>query len=749
MTSITRRGYGLTKSELGEQELIDLRETFTVKPHSVMIVKDGEEKSFSVYQESKTKIYIPKAYGLKHYGAPKEVKIDEGDDINIEFAGTLRPEQQAPVDAYMKASCDDKKRGGIINLQCAGGKCLGKDTPVMMFDGSIKKVQDIVVGDVIMGDDSTPRNILSTCFGKEMMYKVIPEKGDSYIVNESHILSLKDICDHIVDIPILKYLNLSEDKRESLYGYRVPVDFNVKKVDLDPYVLGYWLGSHNKTEETDIACFLRKYNLVEYKHIPHLYKCNSREVRLKLLAGILDANGLKDDKGLFIYLTDETLIDDVIFLARSLGFTCYKHKRKGDKTLFMTSISGDDLEVIPTKTRLVAIKSKDKKQTGLITSIKLEKLHEDTYFGFEVDGNRRFVLGDFTVTHNTVLALYIIAQIKKKAMIVVHKEFLLDQWKERISQFLPSARVGYIKGPLCDVIDKDIIIGSLQSLSMKEYDASVFAGIAVCVYDEIHHTAAQVFSRIFRKLTTKYSLGLSATVTRKDGLTKVFKWFVGDIVFKGAKKRDNMKVIVKEYYDPCHEYCRELKMFNKQPNMPRMLNNICNFLPRTRFIVQCLKEVLETEGGRKVLILSDRRNHLETFNKVLTENGIESGFYYGGLKQEVLQESEKKQVLLGTYAYVSEGFDLPGLNTMILASPKSDVIQSVGRILRDKPECRQYQALVIDIIDNFSIFPNQGKKRLKYYDSQDYDVHHNKLFNRDEGFKLSGKCFIQDLDEHT
>lgn len=725
MTSLSRRGYGLEKSSISENDLKELRDTFTVKPHSVMITKDSDDKIFPVYQESSSKIYIPKAYGLHHFGNPHITKLDIGEDINLEFIGTLRPEQQAPVDAYLKAAQDNRKRGGIINLQCAGGKCLGHNTPIMMFDGRIKKVQDIVVGDVIMGDDSTPRNILSTCQGRETMYKIIQSQGDPYIVNESHILSLKLVIDNketIIDIPLVKYLELPEYKKKQLFGYKVPIKFQFRKVNCCPYLVGTLLGC--------------KYP----NNIPNEYKFNSDFTRITLLAGLIDTFGTYDEINtrFDVIVQKKELMIDVLFLVRSLGFASQQHEEH-------CYIYGIGIEHIPTKK--IHAKPFIDSRSVLLTDISVEKLAEDNYYGFEIDGNRRFVMGDFTVTHNTVIALYIISRLQKKTMIVVHKEFLLDQWKERINQFLPRARIGYIKGPLCDVKDKDIIIGSLQSLSMKNYDNDVFDGIALCVYDEIHHTAAQVFSRIFRKLTTLYTLGLSATVNRKDGLTKVFKWYVGNIVYKGGKKKDNMKVIIKEYLDPSHGYCRELKMFNKQPNMPKMLNNICDYLPRTRFIIQCLKEVLDGEKNRKVLILSDRRNHLEIFNKLLTEQGIESGFYYGGLKTEILQESEKKQVLLGTYAYVSEGFDLPGLNTMILASPKSDVIQSVGRILRDKPECRKYQALVIDIIDNFSIFPNQGRKRIKYYQSQDYEIHHDKLFDKEAGFKLNGKCCINYVDE--
>jgi superfamily II DNA or RNA helicase len=346
----------------------------------------------------------------------------------------------------------------------------------------------------------------------------------------------------------------------------------------------------------------------------------------------------------------------------------------------------------------------------------------------------------------TVCALYIIAALKKKTMIIAHKEFLLDQWRERINEFLPGMRVGLIKASKVDVDDKDIIVASVQSLSMKTYDSTIFDDIALMVIDECHRTGAQVFSRVYQKHNVRYTLGLSATVNRKDGLSKVFKWHIGDVVYKSKKVKDTMKIIMKEYYEPDASYSQTHTMYNKQPNMSRMINNICSYKPRIQFLIESLQEVLRTEPHRRIIILSDRRGHLEALKVALDQVGITSGYYYGGLKPHELKESEKQQVLLATFAYSSEGLDVKGLNTMVLASPKSDIIQSVGRILRDKPEDRQYQPLVIDIVDNFSIFPSQARKRVKYYKSQGYEVSEDKLMN-EISLKLEGKCFIVEQDD--
>ncbi len=371
------------------------------------------------------------------------------------------------------------------------GKCLGKDTPVLMYDGTIKLVQDIKVGEQIMGDDSKSRNILSTCTGREQLYEISSSgkrattKSTKYIVNESHILSLKANPEHlnmyktdgdIIDISVKDYLtvlpksyvNKGDGSNSLLCGYRVPILFNKKPIPFDPYMLGYWLGDgtsakpdittiekevieyfeqnltkyqlelkqiHEKDKSRDISyriissgdnykqkgCntfinILRKYNLFNNKHIPMNYKCNDRKVQLAILAGILDSDGYYDKKGKIydIVLKSEKLFDDVIFLARSLGYSAYKSPCKKTCTnskngpvigdYFRTTISGDNLSEIPCIVPRKQAENRIMNKSVLKYGITVKKLDVGDYYGFEIDGNKRFLLGDFTVTHNTSLS---------------------------------------------------------------------------------------------------------------------------------------------------------------------------------------------------------------------------------------------------------------------------------------------------------------------------------------------------------
>ena len=322
----------------------------------------------------------------------------------------------------------------------------------------------------------------------------------------------------------------------------------------------------------------------------------------------------------------------------------------------------------------------------------------------------------------TVMALYILCALKVKTMIIVHKDFLLNQWKERIEQYVPDAKVGLIKQKTVET-DNDISIASLQSLSMKAYDKDAFSEYGLVIIDECHHIAAQVFSKALLKVNFRYALGLSATVNRKDGLSKVFKWFIGDVVYK-VKKKKNMdcNVQLARFEDYNKDYRHESVMFNGKVNMAKMVNNVTAYEPRTDFIVDTLLEVLRSEPTRNVIVLSDRRKHLEDMREKIG-NFYTTGLYLGGMKNADLEESKDKQIILGTFNMVSEGFDLPKLDTLVLATSKSDIEQSVGRIQRKHSIGEEDNVpLIIDVVDDFSVFGNQSQKRIRFYKKMNYNI---------------------------
>ena len=327
----------------------------------------------------------------------------------------------------------------------------------------------------------------------------------------------------------------------------------------------------------------------------------------------------------------------------------------------------------------------------------------------------------------TVLALHIACMLNKKTIVVVHKDFLMTQWRDRILEFIPNARIGKIQQNTVDIEDKDIVLAMVQSLSMKEYEENIFDSFGLAIFDECHHLGAEVFSKSMGKVASKYMLGLSATPKRKDGLSKVFEWYMGDIVYlQKSKNEDYVEVqLIECKFDSDQlrkhnivKYNKEEVNFRKEPCMPKMINNICEYFPRCEIVRDLIKKY--NQQKRSILILSDRRGHLKVLYEML--NAYSRGYYVGGMKPEELRESQEKEIILATFSMASEGMDIPKLNTVILASPKSDVEQSVGRVFRQKECDRKFHPLIIDIQDNFSTFTKQNEKRFKFYQKNNFKI---------------------------
>jgi superfamily II DNA or RNA helicase len=198
---------------------------------------------------------------------------------------------------------------------------------------------------------------------------------------------------------------------------------------------------------------------------------------------------------------------------------------------------------------------------------------------------------------------------------------------------------------------------------------------------------------------------------------------LGDVLFKGKRREDDVLVVQKRFQDDTPSYRREERIgMSGNPNMSRMINNITEHAPRNKAIVDSIKYAIDKQPGRRVLVLSDRRAQLTALKEGLEALGITAGYYIGGMNPVALAESETKQVMCATFSFAAEGMDVPHLDTLVLASPKSDIEQSVGRILRLKAEHRERKPIVIDFVDTFSLFDRQGGKRRTFYRKFKYRI---------------------------
>jgi len=266
---------------------------------------------------------------------------------------------------------------------------------------------------------------------------------------------------------------------------------------------------------------------------------------------------------------------------------------------------------------------------------------------------------------------------------------------------------------------------------MKEYPVSMFDSFGLTIIDEVHHISSEVFSNALFKIVTKYMLGLSATMNRKDGTTKVFKMFLGDIIFKSSRNEE-MNVVVQaiEYYVDDEDF-NEVKLdYRGNPAYSTMISKLCVYNRRNEFIIKVLSDMFIKNPSQQIMILAHNKNILKyLYDSISHKNIATVGYYVGGMKQQALKETETKQVVIATYAMAAEALDIKTLTTLIMATPKTDIEQSVGRILREKHS----RPIVVDIIDSHQLFKNQWLKRKKFYKKENYKIIYttNALYNSD------------------
>ena len=376
----------------------------------------------------------------------------------------------------------------------------------------------------------------------------------------------------------------------------------------------------------------------------------------------------------------------------------------------------------------------------------------------------------------TFMAIQCAARIGRRFMVIVDKEFLLQQWSGELKALMPGIRIGvlqedkkqigtetiYGKEPtlpelkkmakdaklkvggtkeellkrlqeanieVCEkpkIIEYDCCIAMIQTLVQRDFTETEFRGFGFAIFDECHHLGASNFSQALTKVQTKKMLGLSATPTRDDGLTKVFEWFLGKPVYWEKTREADPDVIVRKIPfntdDPA--YSEVPTDARGETVLARLLTQVVSCEARNEMIDGLLCDLVK-DKKRRILLLSERKAHLERIEQGLRKNvkGITIGYYVGGMKEEVREEGARTaQVLLGTYAMASEAMNIKTLNTMVMASPRKKIEQSTGRILRVRKDEREVVPMIIDIVDSHDVYKNQWIKRRTYYRKCAYKI---------------------------
>lgn len=674
---------------------------------------------------------------------------------------------------------------GIRNVMpvtaTGGGKCLGYGTPVLTYAGRILPVQDLKVGDLLMGPDSKPRRIESLARGREPLWRVRPNKGDPFVVNESHILSLKMTGGHpltapdgsmvgpgeVCNVALRDYLTASRTFKHCAKTWRAAVSFRCERKPhlIPPYILGMWLGdgvasgpaittgdagvlealrayADDEGLQTRIVqepsnCvtvhlteakrsrragngFLRglqHYGLIGNKHIPHAYKVAGKQARFELLAGLLDSDGYNTGKGFQVTLKSEALLDDLIFLARSLGFS--GTKRPVSKTCTNTGAVGTYWNVflngpvseVPCRVPRKQAKARRQKKDVLRTGFSLEPLGEGDYYGFELSGpDRLFLLGDFTVTHNTFITASTIEEESVPTACIAHRNELVQQMsialaREGIRHNVVGAKS--LPGQIIAAHQEELgrsfydpgspyFVGSVQTLLRMPDSDPVFARTRRWVTDEGHHLLAD---NMWGKVIGKFhpdSKGMAPTATpcRADGRglgRAPLGQGLMDLLIEGPGAR---QLINQGYLTPYRmivapgDLDRTLLGHSADGDLNK--KELSAARHRSKLTGNAVDAYLKHAAGKLNVVFDvDVESAIATataFRARGVPSEVLTGDMDAALRKHRLRQFKNRQILvLVTVDIVTEGFDLPAIEVVQFLRPTDSFslyAQMFGRALR-------------------------------------------------------------------
>lgn len=598
---------------------------------------------------------------------------------------------------------------GIIETTVGWGKCHHPDTPIIMYDGSIKKAKDIKVGDFLMGDDSRARRVLTTTVGHGPMYRYKPTHGAEYIFNGAHKLSLLHCVGStstevagtryrkgdILDIAIEDWIKLPKWKQANFKAYRVGVDFaECDKPDLDPYFVGAYLGDgtehhaqittpdneildycadyarsigwscrlenpegkctsiriyeadiHKKKMQAPMLRIRQACGITIHEHgryITDAYKFGSRETRLQLLAGLLDTDGYLNGTSTFEISTKwPRLAEDIAFVARSLGLEVRDHvSTKGCQTghvgiYHRITILGHT-EWIPTKVPRKQAKGWEvEKHDPTHTGFTIEPIGDGDFYGFSVDGNHRYLLGDFTVTHNSFLISVLCKAFPTLRIVVCTSSLsVVNTLYEYLMKQIPR-EVGIIGGGKDTAKGKRVIISTLKSLSKIPKDEPDL----ICC-DECHDVGDNDAGHTIMQFYFARKFGFSATPVRNDGTGLAMEAIFGPTILQmsyEASVQAGMVTPMKYTMLPC-TWCSDfLKRGQDLPEIVVKRYSYWANVARNKAIARLVSEVWNTTDAQ-VLVMCATLEHAIQLSQLMPWMVVA---HYGNVDEATLRRHLK------------------------------------------------------------------------------------------------------------
>lgn len=683
---------------------------------------------------------------------PQELNKNLTELVNNDDNNTLFDYQKIIYNYMTKLN----KRGILLYHSVGSGKCMAKDTKILMYNGEIKNIQDINTGELLMGDNNSPRQVLSTTTGKDIMYDVF-YNNTKYTVNKAHILCLKannyplykkyknyieiefiennkfnknifyntndakkaynkyKLTEQIIELPIYKYIKLNKNYKNILKGYKKDVEFKYKNVNIDPYPIGIWIANDYKkniNKESYLYNEITKLGLHNDKFIPDLYKINSHNVRLEILAGIIDTIGIyKKDIGIILNINDKytTLIDDILFICNSVGILS---KTLKNDNIISVYIYGNNISKIPSKD-IVIRNTNGIFSSGYSITVQMNKY--DNYYGFTLDGNGRYLLNDFSVTHNTITSISIAEYFKKlqKEIIILSSKSLQINYKKEIVNYNKMQNKEeildddeYIKGYRFVTSNAKNMISSLENTTNKNKNKIdiILENInksnlenKVIIVDEAHNLfnsivngskTANEFYDIIMKTKNIKLIFLTGTPVINDPfeLAVCFNMLNGHLS-KKTKGKDAI-TLLPEYYTDFNKYFVD-KISNNIKNEAKFKNRIFGLVSyygdfykeKQTTISDNLKQLISKENYPdrlpvkfEIIEMSQVQN--ANYAKARDKEKLENSFKYGSsvVKNQSLTSTSyriKSRQLSNIFIYPSQELQLYNINKY---SPKMEKI---------------------------------------------------------------------------
>ena len=725
---------------------------------------------------------------------------------DIEMNGTpivLRDEQVEVINALLASG------GGIGKAATGAGKCVHPDTPIIMFDGTIKPIKDVLVGDILLGDDNTPRTVLEKTAGQSPMHKIIPtSKGhDEWIVNDKHILSLVTNADRngtnsqikkdeVLDIGIDEYLLKGNTFKHTFKQYSTGFDgWPEIEFPTDPYMIGLWLGDgcndrptiwnidqeiidyvyeyaeknqasikvyeqdHTECSGYSMVTHEHKHNhILEYfrifknsdgvKYIPPKYITSSRNQRLELLAGLIDSDGHlgRAPGGIEITQKSKPLSDAIVTIGRSLGFRVSVKEKLIKNTIYYVMYLSGDMSDIPCKLTRKQQAERNPNKNYLRTGFKVENLPKGDYIGIAVDGNQRFLKGDFTVIHNTLItgAMTLIHErmADLRVLTIVPNKTLVKQ--THADYVMLGIDAGIFYGEEKE-LDHKHLVSTWQSLinsphMMSEYDA--------VIVDEVHGAKGKSLQTLLlvNGKNIAYRYGVTGTMPKEEIDRMSINMALGEVVVDvGAAKLiekgilSNLDITVLELqHNLEYEYEYYKENFRKSLTRPTVMtyqqfkdsylpdwtaekSYNAKFEDHMIWIAKKLESIRAEHGN--TLCLVDGIKYGETLAELIPDCEFLQGKDKLEHRQEVYDKYKDSDDLLtiATSQIASTGLNIKRIFALCYINfGKSGikVIQSIGRGLRTDDD-KSYVA-VYDFTNDFKYSRKHTNERIKFYKEEKY-----------------------------